>query len=261
MKSPHSKSRFHFAVDVPNSLYRREGTINSLTSVGTNPSNNQPLCVNPSSFSRLGTFRFEVTYNSPFPTAVKAIAYPAGLYPFFTTDSNCPVSAVNGISTDGGATYKWDTANQVPGADYSDTGLPNYVTIWIKTGTGPFTFDEAHFRTGITNGTGPCRGSGSTPSSGTISIIAMLSNVGVLQVMVPDGPHAGQYYAKRSGALSWEFTAANCKYILCAGEGRDLVLKVNGQTVPSKTLKFNPVSATYPGVAFGAKGEVVVFAK
>lgn len=133
------------------------------------PAAGDTVPVKPSGTSGLGSICATVGYSTA-QIAVKALVYPAALYPS-GPNPPLPSSAVLGTPSAGDTVWSWTDSNMVPGADHSTVspGAKNYLCVWRDQGGGNFVFDGSVFFYGLTGTSGPC-GSGSGSRG---SVVAM----------------------------------------------------------------------------------------
>lgn len=209
--------------------------------------------------SGLGTHCARVTY----PTSellVWAAAYPELQFPE-DPPPTFPLAAWArpGTPSANRTVWTWDASYPVLGAAHTDTetGAPNMLAFWYQTGPLATVYDAAHLFYGVTNSM-PCSGFGGSGSgSGSMLPINELA-AGVLLVVVPDGPHAGQHLAPRVGAMAWRTTVGGVVYTIDSADGRTLTVRAGAKAAVSKTTGFNPFSATFCGNLFAARNDIVV---
>jgi hypothetical protein len=234
--------------------------------ITTEPDNGDTWPVLPDN-AGLGSICAKVVYGAPM-TAVRAWVYPAAHYPVLPTfpwTHPLAPGAVPGVSTDGGFTWTWKypVPSMVPGAAHlpaATGGAPNYLGIWYRRlGSTLFAFDDSPFFYGITDPV-PC-GSGSGSTSGMM-VMMEGGTPEALLISVSDGPYAGRHYAKRRpDRREWIAELGRDSWVITPGPAGALVIRAGRRAVTGKVSCSPPFSATFPGEAFGSKGDVVVTAR
>jgi hypothetical protein len=73
---------------------------------------------------------------------------------------------------------------------------------------------------------------------------------------VPDGPNKGNHAAVAIGAARWRLVIGDIAFLLCSDDaGLEIQWPVG--SVRGKVTD-NPFSANFPGIIFGASGDIVV---
>jgi hypothetical protein len=148
---------------------------------------------------------------------------------------------------------------QVPA--FSASGAPLTVVAWLMNADGsPASCPAAStlFNGGGQNPYDCCSGCGSGSGAGTSVVARELASHGPLEVAVSDGPNAGLHRATAVASYTWEVTIRGVNYQLCCDPGDTLVIRGPSSSAPSKSVEGSPFSATFPGAALGAGGDVVV---
>jgi hypothetical protein len=204
--------------------------------------------------SLLGTASFTVIYLFPYPSDVRAIAYPNSIYPGFDLTSPCPGPAVPGARVAIG-TWEWNDThgNRVPGFDHSSTGVLNRVTIWPNFGLG-LTFDGSVTLLGVTEGQGSCSGSGSNAVAEGMEELACAET---LLVTVRGGPLQGRHLARRGPSRTWAADLGKARLEVSAERPDRLLIRVGSRVVESTRIEFSPLTAVFPAEAFDADDVVV----
>lgn len=209
--------------------------------------------------SGLGTLCVQVSYPNP-ERMVWAAAYPEMFYPQNPPPTHpMPSWARPGTASANRTVWRWDSTYPVRGAAHSAAGGNNMLAFWYQSDDSPdIVFDGALPFVGVTNLT-PCAGSGSG-SGGSGSGMQMVGTLasGDIEVVVPDGPHAGQYPATRVGAAAWRTTVGGVVYVITSADGQTLTVRAGAKSAVSKTTGFNPFTATFAGAIFAAQKDIVV---
>ncbi len=145
----------------------------------------------------------------------------------------------------------------VPTGTASGAGLTCYA--WLLPGDG--TIDPPQVVNFCCNGSGAvdcCVSCGSGSGTGTISLPRELLSHQSLQISIPDGPHCGHYKAVVISHLTWSLAIRETPYRIAADAANKLVLHAPASSTVSTSVERDPFSATFPGAAFGAAGDVVV---
>jgi hypothetical protein len=155
-------------------------------------------------------------------------------------------------------TAKWCArAVWLPGT--ATTGLT--VMAWLLA-TGDVIEDGPQEHTPVSaDGSGTvdcCASCGSGLEAAGQRVVGELTAHPRLDVAVPDGPHAGLHTALGVAPLTWAVVADGVTFrVVCCPAGG---LTVHGPSgaVTATAVESGPFSATFPGGAFGASGDVVV---
>ena len=242
----------------PEVRFQREERIQS--NFVTLPTDGQWACVHPDG-TGTGTFDFKVTYNSPYPNEVGAIAYRADLYPGFGPTSTMPAGGQKGQRMGSTGIWVWAIANMtgVPGASHNATGVPNTVAVFRKSSMGTLLyFDDSIALKGITEGLGSCAGSGSIAM---MKAMEELDAADSLLIAVRGGPFHGPHHAKRREARKWVADTGKGPLEIVADSHGRLVLRVGSRRTENTRIDAYPFTAVFPGAAFDTNDDIVVTAR
>jgi hypothetical protein len=152
-------------------------------------------------------------------------------------------------------------ASGVPVPAYSSSGAQLTVVAWLMNADGTQT--SAAPQSAQFNGGGPsafdcCSGGGSGSASGMSVVARELASNAPLEVAVPDGPNAGLHRAKAVGPFTWDLTVRGVAYRVCRCGASGLAIRGPSSSVSAASIEGSPFSATFPGSALAAAGDVVV---
>jgi hypothetical protein len=222
--------------------------------------------VRPQPGSNLGTICLALQYVSPYPTKVMALVYPIALWHQEADPTLTP--ALAGRPNGTGAIWTWDGNPDGQGrgaalvaADYtpSGPGAANKISVWYWNGSA-WVIDKPLPFTGTMGTSGPCgSGGGSGSGSGGSKTVVESITHPHLVVVIADGPHAGRHVAAARGPRGWALTVGGEAYELdTTADGATFVLRCRSSVVVSRSVAFDPFSATFPGEPFGSHRDAVV---